>query len=65
MEHNLKIILEEYEKYKGQFIITDWQWQIHRFIGIGDDGTDWYYCNATPDVSLNGSPTVSPTIADL
>ena len=43
MEHNLKIILEEYEKYKGQFVITDWQWQIHRLIGIGDDGSDWYY----------------------
>lgn len=38
---NLTIILEEYELYKGQFIIiTD---KVERLIAIGDDGEDWYY----------------------
>jgi len=39
---NLPKILEQYEKLKGQFVITD-SWKIERLIGIGDDGEDWYY----------------------
>lgn len=39
---NLPKILEEYEKLKGQFVITD-GWKIERLVGIGDDTTDWYY----------------------
>lgn len=42
MEDNLKIILEEFEKLKGQFVIND-MWNIERLIAIGDDGDDWYY----------------------
>lgn len=42
-EDNLKIILEEFEKYKGQFIITDFSWKVERLVAIGDDGFDWYY----------------------
>ena len=42
MEDNLKIILEEFEKLKGQFVITD-LWTIERLVAIGDDGEDWYY----------------------
>jgi hypothetical protein len=39
---NLKLILEEYEKLKGQFVITS-SWEIERLVGIGDDKEDWYY----------------------
>lgn len=39
---NLPLILEEFEKLKGQFVITD-SWKIERLVGIGDDNTDWYY----------------------
>ena len=42
MENNLKIILDEFEKLKGQFVIND-MWNIERLIAIGDDGEDWYY----------------------
>lgn len=42
MENNLKIILEEFERLKGQFIITEMQ-KIERLIAIGDDTEDWYY----------------------
>ena len=42
MENNLKIILEEFEKLKGQHIIVD-LFNISRLIAIGDDGEDWYY----------------------
>lgn len=41
-DKNLKIILEQFENLKGQFIITD-GWKIERLIGIGDDTEDWYY----------------------
>lgn len=39
---NLPKILEQYEKLKGQFVITD-NWEIERLVGIGDDTTDWYW----------------------
>jgi len=39
---NLKLILEQFEKLKGQFVITD-SWKIERLVGIGDDKEDWYY----------------------
>ena len=42
MEDNLRIILEEFEKMKGQFIITQ-MGNIERLIAIGDDSEDWYY----------------------
>lgn len=41
-DENLKGILEEFEKLKGQFVITD-EWKIERLVAIGDDGEDWYY----------------------
>ena len=37
MEDNLKIILEEFEKLKGQFVITD-LWTIERLVAIGEIG---------------------------
>lgn len=42
METNLKIILDEFEKLKGQFVITD-TWKVERLVAIGDDSEDWYY----------------------
>jgi len=39
---NLKIILEEFNRLKGQHIISDF-FRIERLIAIGDDGDDWYY----------------------
>lgn len=39
---NLSLILQEFENLKGQFVITS-GWKIERFVGIGDDGSDWYY----------------------
>jgi len=39
---NLKLILEQFEQLKGQFVITD-GWKIERLVGIGDDKEDWYY----------------------
>ena len=39
---NLTLVLEEFERLKGQFIITQLQ-KIERLIAIGDDGEDWYY----------------------
>lgn len=39
---NLPLILEQFEKLKGQFVITD-GWKIERLVGIGDDKEDWYY----------------------
>lgn len=42
MSENLKIILGEFEKYKGQFVITD-LWRVERLVAIGDDTFDWYY----------------------
>ena len=42
MDSNLKIVLAEYEEFKGQFVITE-SWNIERFIGIGTDDEDYYY----------------------
>ena len=39
---NLPIILEEFKKLKGQFVITS-GWRIERLVGIGTDDDDWYY----------------------
>jgi len=39
---NLPKILDEFEKLKGQFVITD-SWKIERLVGIGTDEDDWYY----------------------
>lgn len=40
--NNKKIILTEFEKLKGQFVITE-SWKVERLIAIGDDGFDYYY----------------------
>ena len=42
MTDNKTLILAEFEKLKGQFVITD-SWTIERLVSIGDDGEDWYY----------------------
>lgn len=42
MTDNLKRILEEFERLKGQLVITDSQ-KIERLVAIGDDTEDWYY----------------------
>lgn len=42
MDSNLKIILEEFENLKGQFVITESQ-LIERFVAIGEDEWDYYY----------------------
>lgn len=42
IDGNLKIIRAEFQKLKGQFIITD-SWQIERLVAIGEDGFDYYY----------------------
>lgn len=62
MEENLKIILEEFEKYKGQLVIIGYK-HIVRLISIGDDGDDYYY--ATYDGKsefLKWSTCVGPLI---
>lgn len=41
MDDNLKIILAEFEKLKGQFVIINWN--IQRFIAIASDKHDYYY----------------------
>lgn len=38
----LNKILAEFEKLKGQQVITGWD-KVERLIAIGDDGEDWYY----------------------
>lgn len=42
LDNNHKIILGEFEKHKGEFVITD-SWKVERLIAIGDDGFDYYY----------------------
>ena len=39
---NLKIILEEFEKYKGQFVISERN-KVVRFISLLEDEYDYYY----------------------
>ena len=48
MESNLKKFISEFEKYKGQHVMVDWQWNVERLIAIGGDDMDWYY------VTFNG-----------
>ena len=35
-------ILEEFEQYKGQFVITD-SWNVQRLIAVGSDELDYYW----------------------
>ena len=42
MEDNLTLIKGEFEKLKGQFVITD-SWRIERLVAIGEDEWDYYY----------------------
>ena len=42
MSDNLTIFKGEYEKYKGQHVISNDT--VYRFIGIVDDEEDYYYC---------------------
>ncbi len=42
MANNKTLILEEFEKYKGQFIITE-SWTIERLVAISEDEWDYYY----------------------
>lgn len=42
MVDNLTLIKAEFEKLKGQFVITD-SWKIERLIAIGEDEHDYYY----------------------
>ena len=41
MDDNLKIILGEFEKLKGQHVIN--HWKVERFIAIAADKHDYYY----------------------
>jgi hypothetical protein len=40
-QDNLTIITNEFNSFKGQFVICSGQ--VYRFIGIADDDEDWYY----------------------
>ena len=40
-DSNLKLILKEFEQYKGQFVIIDDK--VERLIGVGDDSEDYYW----------------------
>lgn len=42
MDSNLKIFLGEFEKHKGEFVITDND-DIQRLVGIARDDMDYYY----------------------
>lgn len=42
MTDNLTIIKEEFERLKGQFVITA-SWRIERLVAIGEDEHDYYY----------------------
>lgn len=42
MTDNKTLILQEFEKLKGQFVITD-SWRIERLVAIGEDIHDYYY----------------------
>jgi hypothetical protein len=42
VEDNLTLIKGEFEKLKGQFVITD-SWRIERLVAIGEDEWDYYY----------------------
>ena len=40
---NLELILDEFEKLKGQFVIILGTNRVERLIAIGDDTEDWFY----------------------
>ena len=42
MTDNKALILAEFEKHKGQFVIGD-DWQVMRLVAIGEDDMDYYY----------------------
>lgn len=42
MEDNKTLILKEFEKHKGEFVIAD-DWKVKRLIAIGRDDRDYYY----------------------
>ncbi len=42
MDSNLKLILENFDRLRGQFVITA-SWKIERLIAIGEDDMDYYY----------------------
>lgn len=42
MEDNKTLILREFEKLKGQFVITD-GWNIERLVAVGEDEHDYYW----------------------
>lgn len=42
MDNNLKLILEEFEIHKGEFVISGLG-RLYRFIGISEDKDDYYY----------------------
>jgi len=42
MEESLKVILDEFDQLKGQFIISPTN-TVERLISIGGDEDDWYY----------------------
>lgn len=39
---NKTLILNEFEKHKGEFVITD-NWDVQRLVAIGSDNWDYYY----------------------
>ena len=41
MDSNLKSILEEFELYKGQFVII-WEKEVVRLVGVAHDEDDYY-----------------------
>ena len=49
MDNNLKLILQEFEELKGQFVIN--HETVERFIAIGTDDDDYYY------ITFNGRET--------
>jgi hypothetical protein len=42
MEDNKTLILREFEKLKGQFVITA-SWEIERLVAVGEDDMDYYW----------------------
>lgn len=40
--NNKKLILDEFEKLKGQFVIT-MDWKVERLVAIAEDDMDYYY----------------------
>lgn len=42
MTDNKTLILEEFEKYKGQFVIPD-NWKVERLVAVSEDEWDYYW----------------------